>query len=87
MEAQEIKAQFNNIAILKNRLKLKNLTKRMEKAISDNFGYCPSYPWFDDLSERQWIIFEEVQKTDSVWFKEVFQKYEYAENVKNMPIF
>lgn len=82
-----MKNQFDAMNILKNRLKLKKLTKQMEKAIDDNFGYCPSYPWFDDLSERQLVVFKEVQKTDAVWFKEVFQKYEYAENVKNMPIF
>jgi len=75
------------LTILKNRLKLKKLTTQLEKACDDNFGYSPNYPWFDDLLERQRVVFEEVQKTDTVWFKEVFQEYEYAENVKNMPIF
>jgi hypothetical protein len=73
--------------ILYNRLMLKKLTRQLEKACDDNFGYCPNYPWFDELLERQRVVFEDVQKTDDHWFKEVFQKYEYAEDVKNMPIF
>jgi hypothetical protein len=73
--------------VLKNRLKLKKLTAQIEKACDDNFGYSPNYPWFDELLERHLVVFEEVQKTDSEWFKDVFQKYEYAENVKNMPVF
>ena len=77
----------NTQFILKNRLMLKKLTRQLEKACDDNFGYSPSYAWFDTLLERQRIISEEVQKTDTLWFNEVFQKYEYAENVKNMPIF
>jgi len=77
----------NTQSILKNRLKLKKLTVQLEEACDENFGYSPSYPWFDELSERQRVVFEEVQKSDSVWFKEVFQKYEYAENVKKMSIF
>lgn len=77
----------NTQFILKNRLMLKKLTRQLEKACDDNFGYSPSCAWFDTLLERQRVIFEEVQKTDTIWFKEVFQKYEYAENVKNMPIF
>jgi len=75
------------LSILKNRLKLKKLTSQVEKACAENFGYSPNYPWFWELLERQRIVFEEVQNTDTQWFKEVFQEYEYAENVKNMPIF
>ena len=75
------------LSILKNRLKLKKLTKQLEKACDDNFGYSPNHPWFDELLERQRVVFEEVQKADVVWFTEVFQKYEYADNVKNMPVF
>ena len=47
--------------ILLLRLKFKRVDKRLDKAIHENFGYCPSYPWFDKLIDDRRCCIDELK--------------------------
>lgn len=75
---------------LKNRMKLKRLEIKAQKACDDNFGYSPNYPWFDQLLDELDKVRIEVQQHDQEWFKNIYQSTEYKDSLtcwKKMQIF
>jgi len=75
---------------LKNRMKLKRLEIKAQKACDDNFGYSPNYPWFHELLDKLDEVRTEVQQHDQEWFKNIYQPTEYKDSLtswKKMQIF
>lgn len=65
--------------ILKNRLKIKRLSIKIEEAIEWNFGYCPSDDEvFDKWIEERLELQKEMQETDKEWVK-VYEDYLYGD--------
>lgn len=67
------------LRILKNRLLLKRLSIRIEEVVHENFGYSPSYPWFNELLDKKCQIASEVRKLDRTWYETSFEPIEYSE--------
>jgi hypothetical protein len=81
---------MNEITTLKNRMKLKRLEIKAQKACDDNFGYSPNYPWFDQLLDELDKVRTEVQQHDQEWFKNIYQPTEHKDSLtcwKKMQIF
>ena len=71
---------------LKNRLLLKSLELRIEKAVSDNFGYDPSYPSYTELLNARNQLSEIVKASDPEWWN-MYEKFSYREACRNLMVF
>ena len=62
---------MTSISYLKLRLKLKFLQKEIDKEVKENFGYCPSSPYFDRLVEERNKLLSLCQET----YPELWNQY------------
>ena len=71
---------------LKNRLLLKRIEMKIEKAVHNNFGYDPSYPWYHELLDKRDELSEIVRSSDPEWWN-VYQKFPYKDSYRKLMIF
>ncbi len=48
---------------------LTNVRSKIDELVEENFGYCPSYLWFDNLLDEMRALEDQVKALDPEWFK------------------
>jgi hypothetical protein len=48
---------------------LTNVRSKVDAAVEENFGYCPSYPWFDNLLDEMRVLEDQVKALDPEWYR------------------
>ena len=71
---------------LKRRLKIKKLTKFINDAVRDNFGYCPSYKRFNEAITERITLKDEAREFDAEWCC-LFDDYDAKELGQNTPTY
>ena len=74
------------LLVLKNRLKIKRLTKLINNSVKENFGYSPDYEYFDKWITDRIALLDESRVIDSEWC-DLWDSYERRDEGHSTPLF